>query len=133
MAWRAPSPFKSPSQAFPWPNDTGLSQENQALSPLRITLSGTTPAASPPGMVGILNGDLLLAAWNSCLYVLYIKGSYELPRKEGYTKKIMALAGVLLIAPIASAQNWFKGTLDEAVAKAKSENKLVLIDFFSGA
>jgi len=30
-----------------------------------------------------------------------------------------------------AAQNWFKGTLDEAIAKAKSENKKILLDFFS--
>ncbi len=33
--------------------------------------------------------------------------------------------------PSPSAQNWFKGSLDQAVAKAKTENKLVIIDFFS--
>jgi len=46
-------------------------------------------------------------------------------------KKALALSVVLLLASTASAQNWFKGTLDQAVAKAKSENKLILIDFYS--
>jgi hypothetical protein len=47
-------------------------------------------------------------------------------------KKIMALMFILFLAATASAQNWFKGTLDQAVAKAQAENKLVLVDFFSG-
>ena len=40
---------------------------------------------------------------------------------------------ILLTALVstASAQNWFKGSFDEALAKAKSENKKVLVDFFS--
>ena len=40
---------------------------------------------------------------------------------------------ILLAALVstASAQNWFKGSFDEALAKAKSENKKVLVDFFS--
>jgi hypothetical protein len=32
----------------------------------------------------------------------------------------------------ASAQNWFKGTFDQAQSKARAENKMVLVDFFSG-
>ncbi len=47
-------------------------------------------------------------------------------------KKAFALSFLLVLASAASAQNWFSGTLDQAVAKAKSENKLVLVDFFSG-
>ena len=39
---------------------------------------------------------------------------------------------ILVLASLASAQNWFKGSLDQAIAKAKAENKLVLVDFFSG-
>ena len=46
-------------------------------------------------------------------------------------KKALALSVALLLASTASAQNWFKGTLDQAVAKAKSEDKLILIDFYS--
>jgi len=47
-------------------------------------------------------------------------------------KKFLALAFVLVLASAASAQtNWFKGTLDEAVSKAKVEHKLVLVDFYS--
>jgi hypothetical protein len=55
--------------------------------------------------------------------------------KGGYNrsmKKFLALAFVLVLASAASAQtNWFKGTLDEAVAKAKVDHKLVLVDFYS--
>jgi hypothetical protein len=47
-------------------------------------------------------------------------------------KALSFLALVLLIASFAAAQNWFKGSLDQAVAKAKSENKRVLLDFYSG-
>jgi hypothetical protein len=48
-------------------------------------------------------------------------------------KKYAAIALCLLfLVSSALAQNWFKGTLDEAVAKARTENKKVLLDFFSG-
>jgi hypothetical protein len=47
-------------------------------------------------------------------------------------KKALALSCLLVLTSTASAQNWFNGTLDQAVAKAKSENKLVLVDFTSG-
>jgi hypothetical protein len=49
------------------------------------------------------------------------------------TKRTFAALGSLfLVVSSASAQNWFQGTLDQAVAKAKAESKLVLVDFFSG-
>jgi hypothetical protein len=47
-------------------------------------------------------------------------------------KKALVLSALLVLASTALAQNWFNGTLDQAVAKAKSENKLVLVDFYSG-
>jgi hypothetical protein len=47
-------------------------------------------------------------------------------------KKAIALPFLLVLASAASAQNWFNGTLEQAVAKAKTENKLVLVDFYSG-
>jgi hypothetical protein len=48
-------------------------------------------------------------------------------------KKIASLSVmILIVASAGSAQNWFKGTLDQAVAKAKTENKKVLLDFYSG-
>jgi hypothetical protein len=48
-------------------------------------------------------------------------------------KKIASLSAMILfIASAGAAQSWFKGTLDQAVAKAKTENKKVLLDFYSG-
>ncbi len=47
-------------------------------------------------------------------------------------KKVLFLSSVLILASAASAQNWFQGSLDQAVAKAKAESKLVLVDFYSG-
>lgn len=47
-------------------------------------------------------------------------------------KKGLVVGSILVLASTASAQNWFKGTLEQAVAKAKVENKLVLVDFYSG-
>jgi hypothetical protein len=47
-------------------------------------------------------------------------------------KKTLLLLMVLVLASFASAQDWFKGSLDQALAKAKTENKLVLLDFYSG-
>lgn len=46
-------------------------------------------------------------------------------------KKAAAFSIMLLLASLASAQVFFKGTLDEAMAKAKAENKKVLLDFTS--
>ncbi len=46
-------------------------------------------------------------------------------------KNALTLVMVLVLASLASAQSWFQGSLDQAVAKAKLENKLVIIDFFS--
>jgi hypothetical protein len=47
-------------------------------------------------------------------------------------KKALSLLSVLVVAAVASAQVVpFKGTLDEAFAKAKVENKFVLLDFSS--
>ena len=86
-------------------------------------------------MVGVLGRDFrfLLAAWNFRLDVLYIKKSHKLPGKEGGMKKITAFAGMLLIASIASAQTagFLAGSFDEALAQAKKENKLLLVEFFS--
>lgn len=50
------------------------------------------------------------------------------------SKRKYAALSLFLLFAVSSAfgQNWFKGTLDEAVAKAKTENKKVLLDFFSG-
>jgi hypothetical protein len=47
-------------------------------------------------------------------------------------KKAIALSFILVLVSAALAQNWFNGTLEQAVAKAQKENKLVLVDFYSG-
>ena len=48
-------------------------------------------------------------------------------------KKITVLAGLVLIVSIASAQSakFMSGPFEEALAQAKKENKLILVDFFS--
>ena len=47
-------------------------------------------------------------------------------------KKLFVLTLLLIfLSSLGVAQDWFQGSLDEAVAKAKSEGKLVMIDFFS--
>ncbi len=46
-------------------------------------------------------------------------------------KRLLALTSLVIFASSASAQVWFKGSLDEALAKAKTENKKVLLDFDS--
>jgi len=46
-------------------------------------------------------------------------------------KKALGLSMVLVLATAAMAQTWFKGTLEQAIAKANTENKLVLLDFYS--
>lgn len=47
-------------------------------------------------------------------------------------KKFLPAFILLILASSASAQNWFKGNLDEAFGKAKTEGKKVLVDFYSG-
>lgn len=44
---------------------------------------------------------------------------------------VLSLLLLLIFFSSAAAQNWFKGTLDDAVVKSKNEGKKVLIDFFS--
>ena len=46
-------------------------------------------------------------------------------------KPLFAFLALSLLAATASAQIWFKGTVDEAVAKADSEKKFVIVDFYS--
>jgi hypothetical protein len=46
-------------------------------------------------------------------------------------KQLTLLILLAALVSTASAQNWFKGSFDEALAKSKSENKKVLVDFFS--
>jgi len=47
-------------------------------------------------------------------------------------RKAIGLAiGLAALAGAAAGQVWFKGSVDQAVAKAKAESKLVLVDFYS--
>jgi hypothetical protein len=48
-------------------------------------------------------------------------------------KSLLSLLIILVSASFVSAQDWFQGTLEEAFAKAKAENKRVLVDFTSYA
>jgi len=48
-------------------------------------------------------------------------------------KRLMAFAGLLLVASFAAAQTatFMTGPFDEALAKAQKENKPILLDFYS--
>jgi len=46
-------------------------------------------------------------------------------------RQLTGLAILAAFISTASAQDWFKGSLDEALDRAKTENKKVLVDFFS--
>ena len=46
-------------------------------------------------------------------------------------KKVPAFAAVILLPIILSAQSWFKGAFEEALAEAKVAGKPLLIDFFA--
>jgi hypothetical protein len=50
---------------------------------------------------------------------------------EARMKKLTTLAGILLVASLAAGQTptFLKGSFDEALAQAKKQNKLVLVDF----
>jgi hypothetical protein len=46
-------------------------------------------------------------------------------------KKAATLAFVLVLAAAAaSGQTWLTGSVEDALAKAKAQNKLLLLDFF---
>ena len=47
-------------------------------------------------------------------------------------KKLTVFAGLLLLSSFAAAQSaaYFQGSLDGAIAQAKKQDKLVLVDFF---
>jgi len=46
-------------------------------------------------------------------------------------KSLISVFALALLAGSLAGQVWFKGTVDEAVAKARLEKKLVLVDFYS--
>jgi hypothetical protein len=52
-------------------------------------------------------------------------------RETTMKKSLVAALALAILSGPAAAQVWFKGTVDEAVAKAKVESKLVLVDFYS--
>jgi hypothetical protein len=46
-------------------------------------------------------------------------------------KKALTLALVLAVSAAAAyGQNWLTGSVEDALAKAKAQNKLLLLDFF---
>jgi hypothetical protein len=55
------------------------------------------------------------------------------PSKEARMKKLAPIVGLLLLVSLASAQTAkiLTGPFDEALAQAKKQNKLILLDFFS--
>jgi hypothetical protein len=46
-------------------------------------------------------------------------------------RRSASLVLVLFLASYASAQSLFQRSLDEAMARAKAENKKILVDFYS--
>jgi hypothetical protein len=52
-------------------------------------------------------------------------------RKEVAMKKILTASLLLVLASASSAQVFFNGTFDEALVKAKSDNKKILLSFDS--
>jgi hypothetical protein len=57
--------------------------------------------------------------------------AHLIQRNTSMKRQLFGIAVLMAVVAMASAQNWFKGSLDEALAKAKTENKKVLVDFFS--
>lgn len=52
-------------------------------------------------------------------------------RRQTMMKQLVGFSVLAAFVTTVSAQSWFKGSFDGALAKAKSENKKVLVDFFS--
>jgi len=46
-------------------------------------------------------------------------------------KKLCVVFLFFLLVSSVAAQNWFKGTFDEALVESRNGGKMVLIDFFS--
>jgi hypothetical protein len=68
-------------------------------------------------------------------FIIIVGFAMKVPtlKEEANMRKIIALPLLLIfLTSFSLAQNWFEGSLDDAIAKSKSEGKLVLIDFFSG-
>ena len=64
---------------------------------------------------------------------MYVQRNDKPQSMEECMKKLTAIAGLLLIASFDTAQTAkiMSGPFDEALAQAKKENKLILVDFFS--
>ena len=64
---------------------------------------------------------------------MYVQRNDKPQSMEECMKKLTAIAGLLLIASFATAQTAkiMSGPFDEALAQAKKENKLIIVDFFS--
>jgi carbohydrate-selective porin OprB len=45
-------------------------------------------------------------------------------------KVVMAALALVLAVSAASAQSWLTGPVEDALAKAKAQGKLLLLDFF---
>ena len=52
-------------------------------------------------------------------------------KEEGPMKKILLPFAVLIAVSLAAGQTWFPGPFDQALAKARTEKKLVIVDFYS--
>lgn len=52
-------------------------------------------------------------------------------KKEVRMKKLCILFLFFLLVSSVTAQNWFKGTFDDALVESRNGGKMVLIDFFS--
>jgi uncharacterized membrane protein len=54
--------------------------------------------------------------------------------EEGFMKKAFVFRFVLLLfAALLPAQTWLTGSVDDALAKAKAQGKLLLLDFFASS
>jgi len=48
-------------------------------------------------------------------------------------RAVLFCLSTILVLSTASAQTWFAGSLDEALAQAKAQGKLLLLDFFASS
>ena len=48
-------------------------------------------------------------------------------------KKALVLVCLLVLPAVLSAQTWMTGSVDDALAKAKAQGKLLLLDFFAAS
>jgi len=48
-------------------------------------------------------------------------------------KKALVIVCLLILPTALAAQTWLTGSVDDALAKAKSQGKLLLLDFFASS